>query len=152
MLNRDYLGFVAKPVSVPVEAGQIRLFNKAIGETRPVYNDETAARAAGHRSLLAPPTFGNCLQQLATDVGITHEDVGLDFRYLLHGGESFIYHGPIYAGDTITLQTEITDMYDKKNGALEFMETVTRATNQLGELVQERRMVTVMRYPQGEQS
>ena len=152
MMNRELLGHVSPATTVQVEAGQLRLFNKSIGETRPEYNDEAAARAAGHRSILAPPTFGNCLNLLAPPTGPSYDELGLDFRYLLHGEEHFTYHGQIYAGDTITLQTEIADIYDKKDGALEFMVMVTRATNQLGELVQERRSVAVMRYPQGGQS
>ncbi len=147
MLNRDYLGYVAPPTSVLVEAGQLRLFCKAIGETRDIYLDEDAAKAAGHRSIPAPPTFGTCLSALAPRTGASYDDMGLDYRYLLHGEEGFTYHGQIYAGDTITMQDTITDMYERKGGRLEFMVRKTTLRNQFDELVAEKRSVLVMRKP-----
>ena len=148
MLNRDYLGYQYEPTSVLVEVGQLKLFNKALGETRAVYLDETAARAAGYRSILAPPTFSYVLINLAPPSGPGFEELGLDFKYLLHGEDGFVYQGQIYAGDVITMQTTITDIYDKKDGALEFMVQETAVSNQLGEQVQTRRSVFVMRRPQ----
>jgi len=146
VINRDYLGNVSPPTSVLVEVGQLKLFNKAIGETRDIYLDEAAAQAAGHRSILAPPTFGACLKALAPATDPSFEELGIDYKHLLHGEESYVYHGPIYAGDTIFMQTRISDIYDKKDGAMEFMVLDTTLTNQSGELVQERRTVLVMRY------
>ncbi|MDP6973306.1 MAG: MaoC family dehydratase N-terminal domain-containing protein, partial [Pseudomonadales bacterium] len=61
--------------------------------------------------------------------------MGIDIGRLLHGEQRFKYGKPIYAGDEITLQSEITDMYEKKGGALKFVITETTATNQKGEVV-----------------
>ncbi len=151
MLNRDYVGHVLPPTAITVEAGQLRLFNKAVGEDRSIYVDEEAAKAAGFRSLPAPPTFATCLDSLAPETGPSFEDLGIDYRYLLHGGESFEYFAPMCAGDVITIETTVTNMYEKKGGALEFAEFETTFTNQLGELVQKRQRTLVMRYPQTQQ-
>ncbi|MDJ0653110.1 MAG: MaoC family dehydratase N-terminal domain-containing protein [Xanthomonadales bacterium] len=148
IFNREYLGHVSEPASVQVELGQLRLFAKAIGETRDIYLDEAAARQAGYRSVLAPPSFGTCLWSLAPRTGPDAEELGIDYRYLLHGEESFSYQGLIFAGDTITLQDRIDKMYEKKGGAMDFMELVATATNQLGEQVQQRRTTLIMRRPQ----
>ena len=52
----------------------------------------------------------------------------------------------ICAGDTITLQDEITGIYDKKDGAMEFMVTETTVKNQDGELVGKMTSVLVQRH------
>ncbi|MCB1980192.1 MAG: MaoC family dehydratase N-terminal domain-containing protein, partial [Burkholderiaceae bacterium] len=46
----------------------------------------------------------------------------------------------------ITVRSEIGDIYDKKNGALEFVVKTSRATNQKNELVAEMRTVLVVRH------
>jgi acyl dehydratase len=50
-----------------------------------------------------------------------------------------------HAGDKLAFSQRIDDIYDKKNGALEFVVRKTRVTNQRDELVAEMRCVTVMR-------
>ena len=42
---------------VDIERGRIRFFSRTIGETNPVYLDVEAARAAGHRDIVVPPTY-----------------------------------------------------------------------------------------------
>ena len=64
---------------------------------------------------------------------------------LLHGEQSFTYHQSACAGDTITVESTIEDIYDKKNGALEFIVTTARATNQKNERVADMRSVLVVR-------
>jgi acyl dehydratase len=49
------------------------------------------------------------------------------------------------AGDRITVQSRIDDIYSKKNGALEFVVKSSRAVNQNNELVAEMRSVIVVR-------
>lgn len=49
-------------------------------------------------------------------------------------------------GDTVTVRSTITDIYDKKNGALEFVVKTSRAINQRDELVAELRAVIVCRH------
>ena len=61
MVDTTDIGRTFPRHSADVESGRLRLFAKATGETRPEYIDEDAARAAGHPSLPAPPTFAVCL-------------------------------------------------------------------------------------------
>src|SRR5690606_30296819 len=62
-LDRSKIGTKVTNLFYDVEAGQLRFFARTIGETDPVYFDEAAARAAGYRSIIAPPTFGfSCLR------------------------------------------------------------------------------------------
>ena len=59
----------------------------------------------------------------------------LDLGRVLHGTQEFDYFGQIYAGDRITQQSKIVDIYDKKGGALEFVVQESTYTNQHSELV-----------------
>ncbi|MNT56391.1 hypothetical protein D3C72_1936840 [compost metagenome] len=73
-------------------------------------------------------------------------DLQIPLSKLLHGEQSFSYHRPACVGDTVTVRSTISDIYDKKNGALEFVVKTSRATNQRDELVAELRTVIVCRH------
>ena len=48
-------------------------------------------------------------------------DRGIDYKRLLHAEEKIESLHPIYAGDQLTLVGEVTDIYEKKGGALQFI-------------------------------
>ena len=108
-----------------------------------------AARAAGHPGLPVPPTFLFCLEMESPDPAAIRNLLGMDYRSLLHGEQGFTYHAMAYAGDTLTFEQRIEDIYDKKGGALEFVVRTTRVTNQHQQLVAELRCVTVIRNATG---
>jgi len=145
MIDRKYIGHTMPAFEVDVEKGRLRFFAKATGQTDPVYSDVAAARDAGHPNLPVPPTFLFCLEMESPDPAAIRNLLGLDYRRLLHGEQGFTYHRPAYAGDTLRFEQRIDDIYDKKNGALEFVVRSTRVTNQRGEHVADLRSVTVMR-------
>lgn len=145
MIDRRYIGHTLAPFCVPVEAGRLRFFAKATGQDDPIYSDPAAARDAGHRDLPVPPTFLFCLEMEGPNPAAIRELLGLDYRRLLHGEQQFTYHAMAHAGDVLTFEQRIEDIYDKKGGALEFVVRRTRVSNQEGQLVAEMRAVTVMR-------
>jgi len=145
MLDRSFIGLETAARSVEVEKGQLKFFAGATGETNPIYFDEQAALAAGHRALPAPPTFLFCLETMAPDRENVMRKLGVDIGRVLHGEQGFTYGAPIYAGDTITLKTRISDIYDKRGGALDFIVQDTQAENQNGETVGVTRTVIVVR-------
>lgn len=150
MIDRDkHVGVVSEPRQVEIETGFLKFFAKATGETDPVYFDEAAAKAAGHPSIPAPPTYLFSLALSAPakrgDVFDSENGIGVDLAGVLHGEQSFTYHRPMYAGDRLTLKTTTTDIYAKKGGALEFIVQDTVAANDAGEPCVEMRMVTVVR-------
>ena len=57
MIDKKYIGMALPKATLEIEKGRLRFFAKSIGETDPIYTDETAAKAAGYTSLPAPPTF-----------------------------------------------------------------------------------------------
>lgn len=149
MIDRQFIGHELPPHTALVEAGRLRLFAKAIGETDPVFSDEAAARAAGHRALPAPPTLAFCLDMDVPDPFGYLAGMGVPVQDILHGEQSFTYHAPIHAGDTLSFRSRIADIYAKKGGALEFIVKETRVENQDAALVAELRAVVVVRHPAG---
>lgn len=148
MIDRKHIGHTFKPFTTTVEAGKIRLFCKAIGETNPIYSDEAAAKAAGYAGIPAPVTFVTAIANDDPDKGGVLNLVGVDIGWILHGEQHYEYLKPIHAGDRITCQTKITDIYDKKGGALEFIVTQTEMKNQQGEPVCMATSTIVVRRPQ----
>ena len=149
MIDKRFIGHVMPTFSAVVEAGRLRFFAKATGQTDPLYSDEAPARAAGHPGLPVPPTFLFCLEMESPDPAAIRNLLGMDYRSLLHGEQGFTYHAMAYAGDTLTFEQRIEDIYDKKGGALEFVVRTTRVTNQHQQLVAELRCVTVIRNATG---
>lgn len=145
MLNRSAIGAKSTPFDADVEKGRLRLFAKAIGETDPVYFDETAAQSAGHRSVLMPPTFLFCLEMEHPDPYRWFRDLNIPLAHALHGEQAFHYHRSGYAGDIMTFAAEIVDIYEKKGGALEFAVQDVAITNQNGEAVADFRRTVVVR-------
>ncbi len=145
MIDRSYIGHTMPAFSADVEKGRLRFFADATGQTDPLYTDEAVARAAGYPGLPVPPTFFFCLEMESPDPAAIRNLLGLDYSRLLHGEQGFTYHAMAFAGDTLTFEQRIEDIYDKKNGALEFVVRKTRVSNQRAELVAELRTVTVMR-------
>jgi acyl dehydratase len=144
MIDKKHIGMQLPTFVTTAEAGQLRFFAKAIGETNPIYFDEQAARDAGHPALPLPPTFLFSLEfQLPSNSW--RNELGLIGSRILHGEESFTYHRLAYAGDTLRFEMRIADIYDKKGGALSFVVRESRVTNQRGEHVADLRSVLVHR-------
>jgi acyl dehydratase len=145
MADKSMIGRVMSRGTVDVEKGRLRFFAKAIGETDAVYIDESAARDAGHRSLPVPPTFLFCLNSETSDLVEALTSLDMDLARILHAEQSFTYHRMAYAGDTLSFETKLADVYEKKGGALQFVVQETRVTNQTGEHVADLRGVIVQR-------
>lgn len=141
-LDRALIGRSSGPFCVDVEKGQLKFFAKATYERNPIYFDEEAARLAGHRALPAPLTF---VFSLAFHSPLSFDNLGLDMRRVLHGEQKFTYFEQIYAGDRLTLSTEVVDIYEKKSGQLEFLVQQTSAANQQGVLCATMEVTTVVR-------
>lgn len=115
------IGHQLPQLQVEVERGRVRLFARVIGETDPVYFDVDAARAAGHPDLPVPPTFLFALELEQPEPFGYLAELGVDLRQVLHGGQAFVYHQPAHAGETLTVQPRITDVYSRRGGAMTFI-------------------------------
>ena len=145
MAVTDIVGKVYDPFSVEVEKGRIAFFARSIGATDPIHFDETAAKAAGHRGIVAPPTFAYSITMDANQAFMVLDQLGIDKTRTVHGEQGFVYHGDICAGDIISGRQKIVEVYDKKGGALTFIITETRLENQMGQRVCDLRTAIVIR-------
>ena len=145
MSYEEYVGKEYPSFSAAIEKGRIRQFANEIGETNPVYTDEKAASDAGYASLPAPPTFSF---SIAMDAGQSFnilEDMEIPMTKAVHGAQGFTYKSPICAGDEITGVQKITNVFEKKGGALLFIEAVIDMVNQNGDSVCELQTTVIVR-------
>ncbi|WP_205452100.1 MaoC family dehydratase N-terminal domain-containing protein [Sphingobium estronivorans] len=127
------IGHRFAPVQAHVEAGRLRNFRKVIGCAQP--GEQTA-----------PPTYLFALEMIESENPMAFiEDLGIDMAKLLHSEQSFTYFAPVRAGDRILLETVVTDIFEKKGGALLFVVQDTKATNQHGAHVATVRRTLVIR-------
>lgn len=145
MIDKSIVGKEYPPFTVEVEKRWVRSFAEAIGESNPIYSDEAAAKAAGYRSLPAPPSFPFAIIMEANQSFMILDELGIDKRRAMHAEQGFAWHADLCAGDTVTGRQKVIEVYDKKNGALEFLVTETRLDNQRGEHVCDLRTTVVVR-------
>lgn len=133
MVDQSAVGRTFAPVTARVEPGRLRFFLDTLGETNPVYRDEAAARAAGFTAAPVPPTYLFCLEMMdAPDPFEFLTALDVELARVLHGEQRFDYHAPVVVGDTLTLTSRVTEVTDKKDGAMTLIVIVTAVTNQNG--------------------
>ena len=122
----------------------IRRFAQAIEDPNPLYMDPEYAKNTKYGSVIAPPLFCQMFaysdvpaSQLKEDGSPKEIDVPLPTERVLGGGSSFEIGEPVRAGDTITVNKKITDIYQKKgkSGILYFVIIDNLWTNQDGQMV-----------------
>ena len=145
MLDKTDIGKKFPSVTADVEKGRLRFFSKAIGENNPIYFDEEAAKNAGYTSIPVPPTFFFSLKMDVPNPFENYEKVGASLERILHANQEFTYHRSVVAGDTLTFESVISDIYDKKGGMLEFLVETTKVSNQLNKHVADMTTTLVVR-------
>ncbi len=145
MIDKKWIGHEVAKSTLAIERGRLRFFAKAIGETNPIYTDEAAAKAAGYADLPAPPTFVFAAELDSGSMFALLDLLDVPLSKVLHGEEGFEYLAPVVAGDVVTVSSSVKDIYDKRGGALEFLEIESTAVNQHGVTVAKIRNVTVVR-------
>ncbi|HEX6074790.1 MAG TPA: MaoC family dehydratase N-terminal domain-containing protein [Micromonosporaceae bacterium] len=85
----------------PYEVGRekIREFADAIGDPNPAYRDPEAAKAFGHRDVIAPPTFPVVFTFAAGRPLLA--EMGIELSRIVHGDQCFRYARPIHPGDVL---------------------------------------------------
>jgi acyl dehydratase len=144
-MNRDFLGR-EYPASEPFEVGRehIRQFADAIGDSNPIFRDRTAAQAAGHRDVVAPPTFLTVLtSRFAADLPLEDPALGLDFGMVVHGSQGFTFHRPVCAGDRLSVTTRIDEI--RPVGRHERITMVSEVTDADGAPVATTSMLLIVR-------
>ncbi len=147
MISREFIGHEFPPFKTVIERGRVRLFCKAIDEDAKVHLDVDAARQLGFRDVLTPLTFPTAIAFDNPNPHCIYDLLGLNISWILHGEERHEYFDPIFAGDEITTQIRIADIFDRKAGTLEFIIARFTMRNQLEKLVCEIVRTLVVRRP-----
>lgn len=94
---------------------KIREYAEALGETNPVYFDREAAREAGFRDIVAPPTFCIVYSTRALMQAFFDPDLGIlaNVGRSVHSGQRFEWGEPVCSGDVITTRVRLTDLYQQ---------------------------------------
>lgn len=135
----SFIGHHFAPVTAMVEAGRLRFFLKAIGETNPAL---TEPNEQGRVPI--PPTYLFCLEMLDAENPFAFtEEIGVSIETILHAEQSFTYHHPVHSGDRLDFQARLEEVAHKKGGALTFLTQRVDVANQNGTQVAEieRRLV-----------
>jgi acyl dehydratase len=92
---------------------KIREYARAVGEEDAIYHDPGAAKAAGFRNVVAPPMFCVVYSAGAMGPAILDPELGINLMMMVHGQQDFEWGEPVVAGDVITTETTVKDMYEK---------------------------------------
>ena len=157
MADKSKLGMEFPPYTFEVEKGKIAEFAMAIyqkenkDQISPLYTDREAAKKAGYKDIIAPPTFQTSFPLWASG-GLMPiiQALNINLIRLLHGEEEYDYLGAIHPGDIMTGKSKVVDMYekekkDKPGKFMEFTVIETEIRNQRGELVIKSRSTLVER-------
>jgi acyl dehydratase len=146
MVDQSAVGRSFTPVTARVEPGRLRFFLDTLGEQNPVYRDEAAARAVGYSARPIPPTYLFCLELMDAEYPFEFlTALNIDLARVLHGEQRFTYHAPVVVGDTLTFNSRVTGVADKKGGAMTMVVVETEVTNQHGAHVADTARTIVVR-------
>ena len=132
-LDTKAKGKTYPPHVYEVGAEKIREYAEAVGEDNPVYFDRDKAKEAGFRDIPAPPMFAVVYSAGSVGPAVLDPEVGINFTMMVHGGQEFVWGEPVCAGDTITTETRVKDIYEDGGKGFYVFESVS--TNQDGQEV-----------------
>jgi acyl dehydratase len=132
-VSTDAVGKSFPAVTYAVGREKVREYSLAVGEANPLHLDVEAARAAGHRDVVAPPMFAVVYSAPAMGPAIFDPDVAIDFARMVHGGQEFVWGPLVVAGDEITTTARVKEIYERTGMGFYVFET--ESVNQDGETV-----------------
>jgi hydroxyacyl-ACP dehydratase HTD2-like protein with hotdog domain len=130
---------VEKVCRYVVTKRDIKRFVQAIGETNPIYFDESCAKSTGYGVIHAPPLFCQIFafedvapDRLPNDGSPIEMDVPIPAKRTVGGASSYEIFRRIKVGDQITAKSVLTDVFTKrgKSGQLYFVVVETEFSDQ----------------------
>jgi uncharacterized OB-fold protein/acyl dehydratase len=111
----------------PVNQPMIDHWTDALGDTNPIYHDETAAKAAGHPGIVAPPAMIQVWTMMGLG-GVRPDDDPLGKILELFDEAGYVgvvatnceqtYHRYLQLGEDVSVAAELTDVVGPKQTAL----------------------------------
>ena len=146
---------LADPVTVVINQRESQRYAMAVDDLNPVYFDEAAAQDAGHRTIIAPPTFVTHAIVPPREINTLREDglwrtrdgVRLEVKRMMFGGEEWDFLEPVCVGDTITAEVRLAAVDQKEGSKGPFVRVVreTTFTSQDGTVVARSRGIGIAR-------
>lgn len=130
-VDRNVIGRSSRTFEVTVEAGKIKEFAAAIGETN------EACWSDDESQLVAPPTFSHILR--SGKMELLMSDCGLDATRFLHGEHEIESRRPLRPGDRLRYSMRIADVREivgRRSGPSDVVVLETLVDDQNGERVQ----------------
>ena len=141
--DTSWIGKEFDRYSYEVTQEEIAEFAASVGETDPVYHDETYAKSTPFGGVVAPATFCIVFRSNAP-----LPDLKLSYgARVFDGGKECVFHAPIRPGDTITGVDRIAEVYEKtgRSGTMIFVIRESELTNQHGDKVAVMRQIMIQR-------
>ncbi len=133
-IDRAHIGYSLPTFTVEATPERIARFRAAIGET------------AGDLRV-APPTFMKMVEGEHNSSRRILDALAVDLRRVLHAEQQFDYLGPILAGDQLDVLRQVSDIYDRKNGQMEFIVIESTISHAERGLLGRSRQVVLVRNP-----
>ena len=130
-VNAEAIGKTYPPFEYEVGKEKIREYAHAVGEDNPIYFDRAAAKEAGFRDIVAPPMFAVVYSAGSFAPALFDPEVGINFAMMVHGSQEFEWGEPVVAGDVITTESKVREIYEK-NG-MKFYVFESQSKNQDGQ-------------------
>src|SRR5215213_1271010 len=127
-IRTDAIGKEWPATTYEVGREKIAEYARVIGLDNPVHSEREAALAAGYRDVVAPPMFCVVYSAPALGPGVLDPDVGINLAAMVHGGQEFVWGEPVCAGDEITTQAKVTEIYEQDGKGFYVFESMS--TNQ----------------------
>jgi hypothetical protein len=133
-LDRGHVGFSLPTFSVTVTQDRLTRFNEAI---HPGISSDLAERV--------PLTFLKVLEGEGGSSRKILEAMEVPLQRILHAEQQFDYFAPIRVGETVTVGRRISEIYEKKGGAIEFIVIESQFTDPVGRRLAASRQVIMLR-------
>lgn len=144
-MSKDLIGWARPPFTITIDKVKVQEYVHALQDDNPIFRDEQAARAEGYDGILVP--LGVIQTITAHDTAGLFSKLNIAFEQVLAGDLEWEFYRLIKAGEPITGQTRVIDVYEKqgKQGKMTFFVMETLYTNQKGEKVMKDKVTLIRR-------
>ena len=111
------IGRVLSPVRYTIREDDIQDYLPVAGEEQAAFLSDEAAQAAGYARRIIPPSFAPFVAVQALLQAFDWErDFLFNYRTgtAMFGEQELEYLRPLYVGETLTVRSEVADVYEKK--------------------------------------
>jgi hypothetical protein len=130
-VDRQFIGLRWTPFTVTVAADRLRQF---------------AAATGADANAVPPPTYLKVIEGEGNSSREILATLGVDLSRVLHAEQEFEYHASFDAGDQLTVERVVSDIYERKSGQFEFIVIDSEVRHAAGDLVGRSRQVILVRH------